>query len=278
MAVIDSNGRLFGRLNPIDAAAFVFAILLVAVAGAALATFRPRPVAITGVMPRTLTVGSPMHVQVKGEQFRPYLQAFVERTGQRFMIDEVDRSRNKATYLLSSPELVELQFGEIVPGTYDLYLTEHSRVVASSTGAIVVSQPAAATAEQSITVQFYPPPAAISLIRVGDRDVVEPRLPTSAVNPPATVVAVEPRPERREVIDMHLLPSESWYGQPMVGQLVEVTLRVPVAEVRPGAWTYNEDAMRVGRLFTMTTDRYQLRGVITWVGEVKKGAPVGATP
>ena len=54
-------------------------------------------------------------------------------------------------------------------------------------------------------------------------------------------------------------------------------LRVPVSEVRPGAWTYNEDPMRIGRLFTMTTERYQLRGVITWVGDVKPSA-AGAAP
>jgi uncharacterized protein DUF4330 len=275
VAVIDADGRVFGRVNVIDAGAIVLLAAMIPLAIVALLTFRTRPLLITGVVPRTLTVGSPMRVQVKGEQFRPYLQAFVERTGQRFMIDEVDRSRNMATYLLSSPELVELHFPEIIPGTYDLYFTEHSRVVASSTAAIVVAQPPAASAEQLVKVQFYPPPEGVPLIRTGDRDVVEPRLPTSAVNPPATIVAVEPKPERREVVDMHLLPSETWYGQPMLGQLVEVTLRVPVSEIRPGAWTYNEDAMRVGRLFTMTTDRYQLRGVITWVGEVKPTA--GAT-
>jgi hypothetical protein len=273
--MIDADGRVFGRVNVIDAGALVLLAAMIPLAILALLTFRPRPLIITGVVPRSLTVGSPMRVQVKGAEFRPYLQAFVEHTGQRFMIDEVDRARNMAKYLLISPDLVELQFPEIIPGTYDLYFTEHGRVVATSSAAIIVAQPATASGEQQIKVQFYPPPESVSLIRAGDRDIVEPRKATSAVDPSATVVAVDPKPERREVVDMHLLPSETWYGQPMLGQLVEVTLRVPVSEVRPGAWTYNEDAMRVGRLFTMTTDRYQLRGIITWVGEVKRNAAAG---
>ena len=275
MALIDRDGRVFGRVNIIDACATALVMALLAMTPFAYRAFRTRPVTVTGVLPHTLTIGQPMRVQVKGDQFRPYLQAFAGRAGERFMLDEVERSRFQATYLLVAPDLVELRFpDEIGTGTYDLHFAQRGRVVATVPAAFTVSQPERAVAIRPMKVQFYPPPDAVSLIRVGDRDLTEPRLPTSPVSEPATVAAVDPRPERREVIDMHLTAKgDNWYGQPMVGQLVEVTLNVPQSQVGPESWMYNEEGIRVGALFTLTTDRYRLRGVVTWIGDLQRTPP-----
>jgi hypothetical protein len=277
MALIDGDGRLFGRVNVIDACVAALVTALLAMTPFVYRAFRTRPVTVTAVLPHKLTIGEPMRVQVKGEQFRPYLQAFAGRRGERFMLDEVDRSRFQATYLLVSPELAELQFpDEIGTGTFDLNIADRGRVVAVIPSAFTVTQPDRAVAVRPMKVQFYPPPEAVSLIRVGDRDFSEPRLPTSPVSEPATVVAVEPRPERRELIDMHLTAKgDTWYGQPMIGQLVEVTLRVPQSQMGPESWVYNEEGIRVGGLFTLTTDRYRLRGIVTWVGDLEPTPSAG---
>lgn len=278
MALIDRDGRVFGRVNVIDTCAMALVMALLAMTPLVYRAFRTRPVIVTGVLPHTLTIGQPMRVQVKGDQFRPYLQAFAGRTGERFMLDEVERSRFQATYLLVAPDLVELRFpDEIGTGTYDLHFAQRGRVVATAPAAFTVGQPERAVAIRPMKVQFYPPPDAVSLIRVGDRDLTEPRLPTSPVSEPATVVAVDPRPERREVIDMHLTAKgDTWYGQPMVGQLVEVSLHVPQSQVGPESWMYNEEGIHVGGLFTLTTDRYRLRGVVTWIGDLQRTPSPGA--
>jgi hypothetical protein len=274
MAVMDRNGRLFGRINIIDACALAVAIAVVPASLVAYRALRMRPLVISAVRPHKLTIGSPMRVQLEGSQFRPFLEAYVGPAGKPFILDEADRGTQKGIYMLVSPALVEVRFPVIPAGTYDLYLADHGRIVANSPAAITVSQPDYALGVRTMKVQFYPPPEAVPLIRVGDKDIVEPKLPTSPVNEPAVVTAVDPRPERREVIDMHLTAKqESWYGQPMLGQLVEVTLRLPQSEIAPNGWYYNDESVLVGGLFMLTTDRYKLRGVVTWMSDVQRIAP-----
>jgi len=271
VTVIDREGRVLGRVNVIDACALLLAVSVVPAAFAAYSALRERPVHIDAIRPRQLTVGSPMRVQIDGAQFRPYFEAFIIPAGQTFVPIYRGASVQKVSYLLSSPSLVQLELPELSAGDYDLYFVEHGRVIASRPAGIVVRQPDYPEGVRMMKVQFYPPPPSVSLIQVGDKDIVEPRGTSSFVGAPAVVTAVDVRGERREVVDMHLTPAQdSWFGQPMIGELVEVTLRVPMSEIRPNAWTYSEASIRVGGLFTLTTDRYRFHGIVTWMGPIER--------
>jgi hypothetical protein len=261
-------------VNVIDAFVLLLLIALVPAGLVAYRSFRERPITLTTVSPRRLFLGSPVRLEVSGTEFRPYLQAFVAKAGEPFSMEEVDRRQFQGTYLLSSPSLVELRFPDLGAGTYDLYIAEHGRVILTRPAAFSVSQPDYPKGFRTVKVQFYPPPEAVPLIRVGDKDIVEPRLPSSIVSEPAVVTAVEPKHVRREVVDMRMTPKQDrWIGLPIAGELVEVTLRMPVLEVGPQGWAYGENAVRVGGLFMLSTDRYRLHGVVTFLGPVE---PVGS--
>jgi hypothetical protein len=271
VAIVDSKGRVFGRVNVIDAFVLLVLIALVPTTLAAYRAFRARPVTVISVSPKRLFIGLPVRLDVTGTEFRPYLQVFVAKAGEAFSMEEVNRSQFQGTYLLSSPSSVELRFPDLGRGTYDLFLAEHGRVIISLPAAFSVGQPDYPQGVRTLNVQFYPPPEAVPLIRVGDKDFVEPRLPTSPVSEPAVVTAVEPRHVKREVVDMRMTPKQDrWIGQPMIGELVEVTLRLPVMETTPDHWAYGEAGIRVGGLFTLTTDRYRLHGVVTFLGPVER--------
>ena len=72
----------------------VVAVALVPAAWALYASVRTRAVQITAVRPRTLTIGSPMRVEIEGTRFRSDLRAFASRTGQR--AGEAEESARRA--------------------------------------------------------------------------------------------------------------------------------------------------------------------------------------
>ena len=166
-------------------------------------------------------------------------------------------------YLLSSAVGAELQPPALAPGTYDLYLYDRGRLLAARPAALTVTAPRAQATRQA-KVRFYLPPETASLIKAGDKDQ-----PAGAV-----VSNVRQSDERSEVMEMHLLDRENlWTGQRMTGQLVEVTLEVPLARIGPDAWAYGDQQVLAGNVFQMTTDRYRLHGVVTWVGDIQPRPP-----
>jgi hypothetical protein len=264
MALVDSRGRLFGRINVIDAV--VLAAVIAAAPAMALGyrALKHQPIEVSDVRPSTLTVGQPMRVQLTGREFRPFLQAYAGRTGQPFTLPEVDRLSQRATFLLASPTSVELVLPELQPGTYDLRLYDQGHEVASRTAAITVREPEYSKGVREVKVRFYPLPETVPLIRVGDRD-----LPGGA-----TVAAAKTTSERTEIMEMRLSDQDNvWSGQKMIGQLVELTLQVPQVEVETDRWLYVGRTLRAGDVFALTTDRYKLHGVVVSVGDVQRLTP-----
>jgi hypothetical protein len=261
MALVDGHGRLFGRINVIDAAALAAVIVAAPAMALGYRALRHQPIEISDVRPPTLTVGQPMRVHLTGREFRPFLQAYAGRTGQPFTLPEVDRLSQRATFLLASPTSVELVLPELQPGTYDLRLYDQGHEVASRTAALTVREPDYPSGLREVTVRCYPLPETVPLIRVGDRD-----LPGGA-----TIAAARTTNERAEIMEMHLTEDDTvWSGQKMIGQLVDLTLQVPQIEVEPGRWMYGDRMVRAGDVFPLTTDRYRLHGVVISLGDVRR--------
>jgi hypothetical protein len=124
MAVIDERGRLFGRINVIDAAVGAIVVGLIPLAYFAWLLFQqpePRIVAVDPpkVQPTT------KHVKIRGENLRPFMRvSFNEHQG--------------VTFALHSPDLAEVQLPELRAGTYDLILYDVAREVTRLPGAVVV--------------------------------------------------------------------------------------------------------------------------------------------
>ncbi|MCC7418334.1 MAG: DUF4330 family protein [Acidobacteria bacterium] len=257
MTLLDARGRIFGRVNVIDAAAILVVAAAIPAAAIGYRSLRGSAIEIARVEPSTLAEGEASRISLDGTGFRPYLQAYVARSGQPFVLTQSDRLSQATKYLLSSAIRVELQLPALAAGRYDLYLYDQGRQVAARPAALTIV-PARAGAKRAATVRFYLPPETSSLISRGDRDE-----PGGAV-----IVDVRRSEERSEVMEMHLVDQDTlWTGARMTGQRVEITLEVPVAEASPGEWTYGGQRVLAGDVFLMTTDRYRLHGIVTWVGD-----------
>ena len=134
--MIDSRGRLFGRINLFDAAIVVFAIVLIPIAYGTFLLFRtPKPI-ITSVRRVEITkeerrVGGPgltAKLKVQGTGLRPLLRAF---------IDDVPA----IGFVFENPNSADVLVGAVPPGSHDLILYDGAQEVARAAHAVTV-QPA----------------------------------------------------------------------------------------------------------------------------------------
>lgn len=136
MALVDTEGRLFGRVNLIDAAIGGFIVLLIPLAiGAALLFRAPTPI-ITSVeqAPVTMTEdraaqGSPLSgkLKVRGTGLRPVLRAEIG-------------GRPAIAFVFESPSSADVLYGDLPAGTHDLILFDGVQEVARSPRALTVQE------------------------------------------------------------------------------------------------------------------------------------------
>jgi len=125
MAIVDDQGRLFGRFNLVDALVAVFAIGLIPLLyGAATLFWQPQPV-LTAVEPASLTTGPSMRMRIRGEHLRPYMRVSVGTTQGR-------------DFLFRSTEEAEINLPEMPPGTYDVVLYDAAQERARLTQAMTI--------------------------------------------------------------------------------------------------------------------------------------------
>jgi hypothetical protein len=74
MAIVDERGRLFGRLNLLDAALLVLVLGLIPLGYGAYALFRETPPVITSVSPASVQQPSELDLTVRGEHLRPHMR------------------------------------------------------------------------------------------------------------------------------------------------------------------------------------------------------------
>ena len=129
MPLIDDRGRVFGKINLIDLALLVFALLLVPLGYGAYLLFRTPPPRLVGVSPNPLPFAKgEQRVVLKGEHLRPFLRATVGRKDAR-------------NFLVASPQAAEIVFDELPPGTYDVALFDPSEQIAQLPNALTIVPP-----------------------------------------------------------------------------------------------------------------------------------------
>lgn len=114
MAIVDARGRLFGRLNLLDAVLALLLFGLIPLAYGAYALFRiPLPV-LTAVDPVVLPVNPSLRVTVRGENLRPYMRvSFGDHQGR--------------TFLFKSSSEAEVDINDLAPGVYDVVLYDFAQ-------------------------------------------------------------------------------------------------------------------------------------------------------
>jgi hypothetical protein len=124
MPIIDERGRVFGRLNLVDAAVGLLLLALLPAAYGSYLLFKAPAPRLTAVLPSSLRPEHGAQVEVRGENFRPYMRvSFNDAQGQSFLF------YNQASAFVQLPDLP--------PGTYDVvlydYMQEVSRLPAAFT-------------------------------------------------------------------------------------------------------------------------------------------------
>ena len=127
MPVIDDRGRLFGKLNLIDAITVAVVLGLIPLAYGAFLLFRvPMPI-ITSIEPTQVRQGDSATLKLTGSGFRPFL---VARLG----------DNEASAFLVQSPTIAEVRMPETLPpGNYDLTLFDQARELIRIPGAVTVN-------------------------------------------------------------------------------------------------------------------------------------------
>lgn len=140
MTIVDEHGRLFGRVNLVDAAALMLALVLVPLAYGTYLVFQPSAPRIDSVSPsiisreeRRIAVGGRLTAKfkVRGTGFTPLLRARIGDT-------------EALGFVFENPNSADLLVGPVPPGSHDLILLDGIQEVARAAGAISV-QPEAST-------------------------------------------------------------------------------------------------------------------------------------
>ena len=137
MALIDQRGRLFGRLNLVDAALVALLCGAIPLAYGAWALFRTPAPKLTAIVPATLPFGANVHVTVKGDNLRPYM---------RVSFNDVQG----VNFLFSSTAAAEVQLPSLPPGTYDVVLYDYAQEQSRLKKALVITPPALPTTSVEI--------------------------------------------------------------------------------------------------------------------------------
>ncbi len=114
MAIVDDRGRLFGRVNVIDAVLGVLILGLIPLAYGALVLFKTPPPVLTRVEPSALTYGPNMRFTVRGENLRPYLRVYLDN----------HQSKN---FLIGDTTEAVVELLDVPPGTYDVVLYDQAQ-------------------------------------------------------------------------------------------------------------------------------------------------------
>jgi hypothetical protein len=137
MPLLDDRGRLFGRVNLIDAAVAAFVLLLIPLAYVGFLLFRaPTPV-IASVEPATISGAKDVTVEVKGEHLRPFFRAYFGTT--------------PVEYLFATPDRAVLKLPELPAGAYEVILYDEAQVVAKGPS-VTVAPPVRVRDEPAATI------------------------------------------------------------------------------------------------------------------------------
>ncbi len=216
MAIVDDHGRLFGRLNLVDAAVAAFVLLLVPLGYGTYLLFQPSAPRIDSVAPsiisreeRRIGVGGYLRAKfkVRGTGFTPLLRA---RIGDAEALG----------FVFENPNSADILVGPVPPGAHDLILLDGIQEVARAIGAISV-QPEASTFVRAVGWLTNLDADLVKTLRVGlSFPEIEPAFEILALGPtrPArssvklagsTILrTVDGREEREAVLTLRCDPSQ----------------------------------------------------------------------
>lgn len=266
--VVDSEGRVFGRINLVDALVVAFVLGLVPLSYAAYRVFRIPPPIIRTVEPAVLAPDSDRRIRLTGERFIPYLRAFFWKTGEPLSVVGRFPSDTQGRFLVESPMSVEIKVPpELVPGTYDIYLFDETKEVAHRAAAFTITAPWVEDGVFDVRARFVVSPEMAPLVRTGQLDVVNDPGSTQK----GRLVAVEVRQEPASQIELTMMQDEPrYFGSVERAVVLIATVRVDARRV-DGVPLYHTSPLRAGERLRFRTNEYLMRGTVLGVTKVTDG-------
>jgi len=133
MPFIDDRGRLFGKVNLIDAAVGIFLLVLIPLGYSAYLLFRDPVPTIVSVEPAQIVEYQPATIRIQGQDLRPYLRARLGDTEFSFLVESTSAGMVRLT-----EEEVAASRNILPVGTYDLVLLDEARELVRKPGALSV--------------------------------------------------------------------------------------------------------------------------------------------
>jgi hypothetical protein len=236
MALIDERGRLFGRLNLLDAIILLVVVGLIPLAYAGFVLFRSETPRLLSVAPAQIVEGRETTVQLTGDYLRAFLMAKVGNA--------------PATFLIQSTSRADIKVPPLPPGTYDLVLSDEGTELVRMPSAITVTRSPLRVA--TVTAQFAAIPELVARLRPGDADLSNPaaaseeRAVLSGISDErrvATVVTIFREQQRERGLPYDINQELTAF---------RATLRMPLVEAGSG-WRYLGQPVRIGSPFTFET-------------------------
>ena len=238
MAILDDQGRLFGRVNLIDAAVALFVLALLPLAYGSWVLFRPRPPVIEEVTASVLANQPKQHIEVRGQNLRPFFRASVGGMA--------------ATFLYASPDRAQVELPPLAPGTYYLAFWDDSKEIVRLPDAVTVRPvPQQNPAEVELLVRFVIRPEVLDEVKRSQRERPDRELHPTTSRP--VLVSYEVTDEVRGTTT----------GDVIQGRLtvVKCVVRVVAARTADG-WQYDDRPLKAGASFKLTDETYVLTGDI----------------
>lgn len=233
MALLDDRGRLFGKINLIDAAVVLLLFGLVPLGFASWQLFRLPPTFVASEVFVMRPLAEGQRYQLKGQNLRPFLRVFIGDAPARFLFD--------------TPDHGEVLLPALPAGKYDLKVYDDTHEVARLTGviAVVADDPPVVSAIVPSTLEFTRAPQHLVIsgqrlppaakVMIGSVDAGYQR--TSATAAELTVPALQPG-----VYDLVMMDG----AQELVRSPKAVTVPKPViTRISPSVLDVQRDPQRV---------------------------------
>jgi hypothetical protein len=182
MTILDERGRLFHRINVVDAAVVALIVLMLPIGYAAYLLFRPMPVRLDRVEPAVIEAGLTPRLKVSGEHFRPFMRAQIG-------------DQQLHTFAVDSPVSASAELPALAPGTYSLRLYTEAETLTVLQNALTVRE---RTKPVAVTVRIIGAFVGLTAEHVAELKAGR-KFPVSG-DPLVEVVSVEPaRPDVRRL-------------------------------------------------------------------------------
>jgi hypothetical protein len=252
MRLVDDHGRLFGRVNIIDAVVLLLIGVLVPLAFGAFVLFRQPVPRIRTISPNSIGEQRETTVQVTGEHLRAFLEARVNNIP-------------AAAFLIQSTTNAEIKLPPLAAGSYDLVLRDEGTELVRVPGALTVT--ASRVDDAMLTVGFVALPELVKRLKAGDKDVTGTAGPTGAGAAVLTEIGPDRQPVSGSILNFHgdgpLLQREP--GIPLLVQqnMIAFTgvVRVSLTST-PAGWAFRNRPVKIGSPFTFESSIGVMDGVV----------------